>query len=414
MYLFGHKKLLNHNTTFILIASVLWLIAYNGIEFVFPSYLESIGKSYATIGILISIIAFGGVLIDLPLGNACSRFSRKKLMILGLVVSIIAVASIFLFTKNIYLAIIFFVLGMGYQTWVVPRDSYFASLSKSSNRSSMYGLNAETQYLGQSIGPILCGFFLLYFGYNKSFIFYIVFALLAIIIVHFSIKKEKHSELSASGLMSSMKFSSYVEGFKLLKKFGIFGVSLLLTSFMIMLFEAVLWALQPLFYGPDILNIPPHLGGLLLACFSIPGIILSYPAGKIADKYGRKKILILSLLLIGISLILFSQITNIYFIFLSAIIISIGWVFALPALDGLIVNTLNVSENVAIIGVWGLFVDMGFVIGPLYAGVMSQLFGIRNTFMSVGIIFLTIAPLLILLKPKRNLIKKIFNYDKRQ
>lgn len=411
MYLFRKKHLLTRRTVFILFASILWLIAYNGIEFIFPSYLENIGKSYAEIGFLISLIAFGGVVIDLPLGNASSKLSRKKLMILGLVISIIAVVGVFLFTKNIILALIFLLLGAGYQIWVVPRDSYFASLTGPDNRSSMYGLNAETQYIGQSIGPLLCGFFLLFFGFYKTYLFYFLFVILTIITIHLGIKKEKHKQLLTEDLITSFHPKNYFSGFKLLKKYGIFGVCLLLISFFVMLWEAVLWALQPLFYGPDILNISPHMGGFLLACFSIPGIFLAYPAGRIADKLGKKKILILSLILMGIGLLFFSQTFNIYMIFIFALVISIGWVFALPSMDGLIVDTLNLGENSPIIGVWGFFVDMGFVIGPLYAGIMSEFFGIRNTFMSVGIVFLIIAPLLLLIKPKRNLIQKILNIE---
>lgn len=411
MYLLRKKNLLTRRTIFILLASILWLIAYNGIEFVFPTYLEHLGKSYAEIGFLISLIALGGVVIDLPLGNACSKISRKKLMILGLVISIIAVIGVFLFTKNIILSLIFLLLGAGYQIWVIPRDSYFASLTSHENRSSMYGLNAETQYIGQSIGPLLCGFFLLFFGFYKTYIFYFIFVLLAMIVIHYGITKEKHKGLLTDDLIVSFEPKNYFSGFKLLKKFGVFGVCLLLTSFFIMLWEAVLWALQPLFYGPDILNLPPHMGGFLLACFSLPGVFLAYPAGKIADKLGRKKILILSLILMGIGLLFFSQTFNIYLIFVFAILISIGWVFALPSMDGLIVDTLKLGENSPIVGVWGFFVDMGFVIGPLYAGIMSELFGIRNTFMSVGIIFLIIAPILLFIKPKKNFIQKILNKE---
>ncbi len=409
MYLFKKKHLLNSRTIFILIASTIWLIAYNGIEFVFPSYLESIGKPYFVIGFLISLIAIGGVIIDLPLGKITSKSSKKKLMVIGIIISMLAVVIVFLFTKNLILALIFLLLGMGYQTWVVPRDSYFASLTSPENRSSMYGLNAETQYIGQSLGPILCGFVLLFFGYQNTYLFYVLLVLLVILIVQIGLKKERHKELTRDTVLSSIKPRNYFSGFKELKKYGVYGFCLLLISFVIMLWEAVLWALQPLFYGKDVLNIPPHLGGFLLACFSIPGIILAYPAGLIADKFGRKKILILSLLLMSFGIAFFSYTQNIYLIFAFAIIISIGWVFSLPAIDGLIVNAFKIGESSPIVGIWCFFVDMGFVVGPLYAGLMSQLFGIRNAFLSVSVIIFISAILIIFLKPKRNLIQRLLN-----
>lgn len=47
------------------------------------------------------------------------------------------------------------------------------------------------------------------------------------------------------------------------------------------------------------LNITPEKTGLLLAFFTLPGILLTPVFGLLADKFGRKKVLIFSLLLMG-------------------------------------------------------------------------------------------------------------------
>lgn len=397
MHILKHRKLFNSKVSIILLVTLIWLIADNLLEFVFPTYLKDLNKSYTEIGLLLSLVSVAGILIDLPMGSLCDLTSRKRLMMFGLIISIIATILIFSFKGNLLLVFTFLFWGIAYQSWKVPRDAYFASLTEKKNRAEFYGWDMEVKYLGQTLGPLIGGFILLYLSFSGIVSFYIAFLALGVLMVIIYIKETNKRSL-VKAVAKTTRLSTFISELKEFKHFGIFGLVLLFFSLLFTTFEQILWTFEPLFYGPDVLNIPASLGGLLLAFFSLPGIFLSCYAGKLADKVGKKKVLFLGLILIGISLIMFSKMSNLYLVFAFALLISLGWVLSLPALDGLIVDLSYKHRKGEISGIWNFFMDVGFVLGPLLGGFIAESFGIRNVFSILGILFLISLVLIFFMK----------------
>ncbi|MBU0536550.1 MAG: MFS transporter [Nanoarchaeota archaeon] len=399
MHLIKSKRVINRKVLIILLATLVWLIADNLLEFVFPTYLDSINKSYMEIGFLLSIASMAGILIDLPMGTLSDHASRRKLMTTGLLVSIIGGILIFSLKGNLMLVFAFMVWGFSYQMWRVPRDAYYASLTKKKHRAESYGFDAEIKYLGQTIGPIIGGFVLLYAGFRGIVGFYSVGLMISIIILFLFIKDTNHSSLG-SAMKSVSRLSGFVSEFKEFRSFGMFGVLLLLFSLMLTSWEQILITFQPLFYGPDVLDISPKLGGLLLAFFSLPAIFISYPVGRLADSIGKKTTLLAGLMIMGTSLLIFSQTKNLYAVFGLALLISIGWITSVISVNSLIIDLSYKHKKGEIAGIWNLFMDIGFVVGPLIGGIIAEFTGITNVFFAMGLAFLMSSFAVFFLKDK--------------
>jgi len=387
MHILKHGRLIHKKLLIILAVTLLWWIADFALEFSFPTYLEGSGKSYLEIGALLSIAAGAGILIDLPIGSLSDKTSKRRLMVVGLTLAAISSAMIFYSKGNIALAASFFVWGLAFQTWRVPRDAFFASQTDHFSRGQEYGLDMEVKYLGQSVGPLIGGFILAYVGFHGIVGFYGMLLLLGILILAVCLKEADHSTLSAA--IGSCKTASFVpSSLKELRAMGTFGLTLLFFALMFTAWEQILLTFQPLFYGPDVLDMPPQLGGLLMASFSLPGIFLSYPSGKLADRFGKKRVLTLGLLVMGVALILFSSSQTVTDAFAFALLTSVGWVLSLPALNGLIIDLATDHTKGCVAGLWGLFMDLGFVCGPLVGGLVAQYSGVKSTFFLIGVLFL--------------------------
>ena len=211
---------------------------------------------------------------------------------------------------------------------------------------------------------------------------------MAIIVLIFGLKESNNRSFIKS--MKLFNFSSLTYELKKIRNFKAFGILLLLISLLLTGWEQILLTFGPLFYGNDVLGMNPGLGGILLACFSFLGIFLSCPAGKLADKFGKKKILILGLFIMGASLILFSISSNFIFIFSSAILISIGWTFSFPAASGLIIDLSYNEKKGEIAGIWDFFMDLGYVITPIIGGFVAEIFGIRSVFLGIGLFLILV------------------------
>jgi multidrug resistance protein len=141
--------------------------------------------------------------------------------------------------------------------------------------------------------------------------------------------------------------------------------------------------------------------GLLTAAFSISQFFATPVLGSLSDKYGRKPILVLSLVGTCVSFILFG--------FANSIIM----LFAARILDGLTGGNISVAqamisdisppkERAKNFGILGSAFGFGFVIGPAVGGLLSK-FGTKVPFFfAAGIALLGVILTLFLLKETNN------------
>jgi len=397
MHLIKHRKHLRSGVLLVCIATLIWFIADFFLEFSFPTYLQSLNKSYLQIGLLLSMASLSGMLVDMPIGSLSNLASRRRLMVSGLIILIISTIFIFFLKMDWFLVGIFLLWGIGFQLWKVPRDAQYASLTTEKNRAALYGLELDLRYIGQTVGPILGGLTLVYLGFKGIFSIFSILLIVIILTILVFMKETNHRSILKE-VAHTAKWSNLIRDLKSIKALGIMGLALLFFSLLFTAWEQIIWTFGPLFYGPDILNVSPSLGGLLMACFYIPGIFLSYYFGKLADKVGKKNTLIMGVFLLGIAIISFSFAKSVVVVFLQTLLVSIGIVISLPALDGLIVDLSYKQKKGRIAGTWDFFMDMGYVIGPIFGGIIAEWLGLRAVFFSAGVLFIFAAIVFLFIK----------------
>jgi len=183
--------------------------------------------------------------------------------------------------------------------------------------------------------------------------------------------------------------------------FGFEGILLLYLAFLLMMINYMVFILEPLMYTIPGIDLNIKTGGILLAVFSLPAILLSIPFGKVADRIGKRKILITGIMIEAAGLYLFASAWAFYDLVLYALISAIGFALALPALDGLIVDKTRHHKVGELIGLWGAFIDLGYITGPLLAGILASMYGIRDTFAIMALILIISTVLVSLLEERK-------------
>src|SRR2546428_1851414 len=141
----------------------------------------------------------------------------------------------------------------------------------------------------------------------------------------------------------------------------------------------------------------PSQIGLLFASYSIMQLVFAPVLGRLSDKYGRRPVLLTSLLGTALGFLILGFATTLWMLFLGRIIdgISGGNISTAQAYIADVTTKENRAKGMGLIGAaFGL----GFVFGPAIGGVLSR-WGINVPFLFAGTPAFTTAFLLFITLP---------------
>lgn len=127
------------------------------------------------------------------------------------------------------------------------------------------------------------------------------------------------------------------------------------------------------------LSIAAEYGGFLLVSYSAAQFLFSPIIGGLSDRFGRRPILLASLLGLGIDYIFLSFAPTITWLFIGRIIAGITGASYTTAM-AYIADVSTAEKKAQNFGLVGMAFGVGFIVGPLIGGFVSDL-GVRAPFM---------------------------------
>jgi MFS transporter, DHA1 family, multidrug resistance protein len=141
--------------------------------------------------------------------------------------------------------------------------------------------------------------------------------------------------------------------------------------------------------------------GYLTAAFAIAQLIVSPFAGKAADKFGRKIMIVIGLFIFGISEFLFGIGREIEMLFISRILGGVSAAFIMPAVTAFIADITTLDTRPKALGYMSAAISTGFIIGPGIGGFLTE-YGTRIPFFFAGALGTIAAILSIILLSEPN------------
>lgn len=189
-------------------------------------------------------------------------------------------------------------MGAGIRS--APRDALLASSVEEKNRGKAFGLEGFGDNLGACLGPLLAVFLLISLQIDIHSIFYLALVpgLVAFCLVLFV--KEGNKPVEAK-IRIDLHVKQFPKAYwKYLLVTALFGIGNSSNSFLI---------LQSKNRG-----IPLKMSLLIYAAFNLVAALISYPAGYLSDKWGRKTILFFAFVIFGITYLGFAVLKSTVFI----------------------------------------------------------------------------------------------------
>lgn len=355
-------------------SALLWiclLIGVNQLGFgaivpVVPLYAAAFGVDAAAIGLAIAVYGVARLLANVPAGRLADQRGRKLLLALGgmatlvgnLVCAIAPNYAIFLLGR--------FVSGAGAAMVITGAQTVVADVSEIGNRGRVMALYQGVFLFSVGIGPLPGGFLATQFGLAAPFaanglLSTVTIALALLRLPETVGMRDAAERRPAVSLPAQAALLRSIPGFAAV---GFISFSLFFTRTGSLFNVVPLDAEQRLGLGPDRI-------GLALGFVSLMGLALAWPSGVLADRFGRKAVIVPATIAAGGAMLLFGA-ANSWPTFAAAAAVwaaAVGIGGSVPAAYASDIAPRGMTA--AALGAYRSMADLGYVVGPLVLGVVA-------------------------------------------
>lgn len=184
-----------------------------------------------------------------------------------------------------------------------------------------------------------------------------------------------------------------------------------LTVFIDLLGFGILIPILPVF-AIKILGVDETAIGITIAIYSLTQFFFNPIFGKLSDKFGRRPLIVISLLLNAFGYILFAFTHSFWMLLISRIIAGIGG-SSIGVAQAFIADVTTREERSKGMGLIGAAFGLGFVFGPLIGGLLAEYGYMITGFASAGFSIIAFVLTLVLL-PESNLNRATAVLNKRK
>ena len=340
-------------------------------------YAQSFGVPASAIGLAVGIYGLARFATAVPAGQLSDWIGRRPTLAIGGLVS--ALGNLWCARADHYPEFIVarFIAGAGAGLILTTGQVVLADISTPARRARTISIYQGTFLFAVGIGPFPGGLIAENLGLAAPFVAYGSASLLAAMVAWFAVRETRPllpqtgSPGPAVGEPTARAFTSQIR--LLVGKTGLLLVGL------IALLNAVvrtggLFAIIPIL-GTVQLGLSVGAIGTAMMLGSLFGLAAAYPAGTLADRFGRKPVIVAATLLTGASMLLFAFAGS-YAAFVAASIVwgvasSVGG--AAPAAYA--ADSAVPGMNAAAMSLYRMTADAGYVIGPLALGLMADAHG---------------------------------------
>jgi len=385
-------RIQKRGTTLLALSAVIltYTFATSIMQYNLALFTDALASTYTLFGLVMGLPWFFSLLTDMPTGAFADRFGRKRTIVLGLLglgasgVLFYAVSGLL----QLFWALVIFGVFEGFLT-VAGMASVIAA-SPTGKENQFIGGYSSASAFGYFIGPLAGGLAVAWFGDRTPFLIFGAVCFVAAIIAQILIREyNHHTRETLFRAIRNVFVKDRLYSAELKEFFSAGRLSVFVGFFMLLvgMWSEFIWAMEPLFVNS--LHTSPIIGGIILSAFVAPFALLDYPVGRWIDRTQKRFFSILfGLILGGAGIILFSFASHPYVLVLLAALVSTGFVFFYIAVNGLFDSFSDHHRRGYMTGVWQSAEDIGFVLGPIFGGVVADLLGLRGAFLIFGVTFL--------------------------
>lgn len=350
---------------------------------ILPTYARSFDVSYTIATIAISIYATGRLAADLPVGLLGDRVGRRPVMLTG--IAIITVTALLCGFASSFWELVFYRLlqGVGSAMWQTMRQTMLQDILKPEERGRTLGYFQSLTLIGSSAGPSIGGILADNWGIRAPFYAYALGSLICFILSFFLISESKNIRSNNQKGHESESLSWPIIK-RLLMNAG-FITACIATLANALQRQGTRSTLIPL-YGDAVLKLNATDIGYALSLATFANLFITIPTGYALDKFGRKAVLVPSLALTSVMAWIFTLTGDFNQLALACIFLGLSQGIGGQAPLTMASDSTMDEPHGLSMGLFRVFTDVGFIIGPIMVGAITDLYGMIIAFYSMAVV----------------------------
>jgi len=348
----------------------------------FAAYLQT-PEGFWT-GLVASASTIPGILISLPAGSLSDVLGRRKVLLFS---SFIFASAPFLYLLiNSWWQLILVRFYHGFATGIfVPVAQAFVAEIFPKKRGERISLFSSVTVVGRNIAPVLGGYILLITSNNFHSLYLAVgFAGVTAFITALAFLGKKRGATENRGNSSS---KSVIHGWREIVK----APGMLVTSFVeaaqYYVYGSVEFFLVK--YAGEIAGLDSFLQGVIVASALFMVMIFKPILGRVSDRIGRRKPIILGCLISAVPLVATPFFTQFPVLLLFAIAYGLGFSMVTSSTPALASELVSLKLVGGAMGFLGTIMDVGQTLGPIISGlILTTNLGYFGLFFSLALILL--------------------------
>lgn len=344
----------------------------------------------------ISFLMYGAM--ALPSGLISDRIGSLKVIRIGLLIFLVSIAGIYLSNGPITLWISLLLLGIGAGAYHPAGLSLVSRLYQKDMGKAM-GFNGLLGNLGEASSPLIAAAVGVYIGWKYPYLLWCL-PIILLLFMGFSIKDSKIKDYLKEEI--EIKYSYIKETRKLVSKD-------FLLYILILLFRGLFYTGTVLLlttFAKDILSIKVLIGGLVTTILIVSGMPGQILGGKISDKLGYKKPLLIFTAFCSISIALIANTSSSIIFIIFSILMGFSYFAAQPAQNMLTASMGSTKIRGLLYGFSSLCIFGFGSFAVSVGGYIADILTWRSAFYMLAIFALIDVFLIYLKKEKRGEIKQ--------
>ena len=384
-------------------AVLIWLcvlIGVNQLGFgavipVLPLYAQSFGVSQAAIGATVAVYGLARLVTAVPAGRVADRFGRRSALAIGGLVS--ALGNVWCAVAGTFaeLVVARFVAGAGAGLTLTAGMIVLADITTRARRGRVMAIYQGVFLFAVGIGPLPGGFLAERFGLDVPFFAYGIASFAAAVVGWFAVVETRPTSHRPDATSRAEPYLRQIRvvlapvGFRLVSAIS-FVNAVARTG--------ALFSIIPLL-GAQRLGLSATEIGFSMAFGSVAGVALTYPAGMLVDRFGRKAVIVPATVATGLAFLAYGLAPGFGWFVLASGIWGVASSASGAAPAAYATDITPSAYAATAMGAYRTLSDAGYVIGPVVLGAVADGFGLAMPLylaaallVSVALLFARFAP----------------------